>query len=208
MATVETAMPSPVSVVQPQPPAAAAPAPERPSENAPQPATPTGAVAAVVAQSHAHEEEDASAFECNICLELAKEPVVTLCGHLFCWPCLYRWMQSPTCNNRACPVCKAGVDVDRVVPIYGRGSEPASAVQEAVKPVPPRPAGHRPAPVPVTAAPGQVPQQGVLPSLFGFHLGPGQGYNEALTPEQQHQAFLSRLLLMLGSFVIMCLLLF
>jgi E3 ubiquitin-protein ligase RNF5 len=27
-------------------------------------------------------------------------------------------------------------------------------------------------------------------------------------PEQQHQVFLSRLLLMLGSFVIMCLLLF
>jgi len=38
----------------------------------------------------------------------------------------------------------------------------------------------------------------VLPALFGFQLGPGQGYVEALTPEQQHQAFLSRLLLMLG----------
>lgn len=85
------------------------------------------------------------------------------------------------------------------------------------------------------------PNQGLLPALFGFQLGPGQGYVEALTPEQQHQvvkggtracreqraaaagtransprlppppcaqAFLSRLLLMLGSFVIMCLLLF
>jgi hypothetical protein len=31
------------------------------------------------------------AYECNICLELAKEPVVTLCGHLYCWPCLYRY---------------------------------------------------------------------------------------------------------------------
>ncbi|KAG2426733.1 hypothetical protein HXX76_012791 [Chlamydomonas incerta] len=206
MATVETAMPPQVPVAEPQPPAA--PAPERPADfPSPSPAPASGAAAAVVA-SHPHEEEDASAFECNICLELAKEPVVTLCGHLFCWPCLYRWMQSPTCNNRACPVCKAGVEVDKVVPIYGRGSELASTVQETVKPVPPRPAGHRPAPVPVTAAPGQAPQQGVLPSLFGFHLGPGQGYNEALTPEQQHQAFLSRLLLMLGSFVIMCLLLF
>jgi E3 ubiquitin-protein ligase RNF5 len=52
------------------------------------------------------------------------------------------------------------------------------------------------------------PQQGGLPGLFGFQLGPGQGFVDALTPEQQHQAFLSRLLLMLGSFVIMCLLLF
>jgi RING-type zinc-finger len=31
-----------------------------------------------------------TAFECNVCLELASEPVVTLCGHLYCWPCLYR----------------------------------------------------------------------------------------------------------------------
>ena len=46
------------------------------------------------------------------------------------------------------------------------------------------------------------------PVLLLLLLLSGQGYVEALTPEQQHQAFLSRLLLMLGSFVIMCLLLF
>jgi hypothetical protein len=33
--------------------------------------------------------------------------------------------------------------------------------------------------------------------------GVNGAYAEPLTPEQQHQAFLSRLLLMLGSFVIM-----
>jgi hypothetical protein len=32
---------------------------------------------------------DNSSFDCNICLELARQPVVTSCGHLFCWPCLY-----------------------------------------------------------------------------------------------------------------------
>lgn len=38
------------------------------------------------------EEEDATggAFDCNVCYDVAREPVVTLCGHLYCWPCLYR----------------------------------------------------------------------------------------------------------------------
>lgn len=154
-----------------------------------------------------HSFEDSSAFECNICLELAKEPVVTLCGHLYCWPCLYRWVQVQH-QYRNCPVCKAGVAVDKVIPIYGRGCD-TDPRQEAVKvqPVPPRPAGQRP--VSTRTGTPAAAQQGVLPALFGFQLAPGQGYAvEALTPEQQHQAFLSRLLLMLGSFVIMCLLLF
>lgn len=30
-----------------------------------------------------------SAYECSICIETAKEPVVTKCGHLYCWPCIY-----------------------------------------------------------------------------------------------------------------------
>lgn len=177
--------------------------------------------AAATEQHHDHDHGgDAAAFECNICLELAKDPVVTLCGHLYCWPCLYRWLQVQS-YCRQCPVCKAGVEVDKVVPIYGRGSENPEPHPDAVKmvPLPPRPIGQR-LPVvhhglPPGAQAAQQPtaqppaqQQGMLPALFGFQLGPGQGYVEALTPEQQHQAFLSRLLLMLGSFVIMCLLLF
>ncbi|KAF5841561.1 hypothetical protein DUNSADRAFT_12258 [Dunaliella salina] len=156
------------------------------------------------------EEDPASAFECNICLELARDPVVTLCGHLYCWPCLFRWMQLQSVC-RQCPVCKAGVDTDKVVPIYGRASEqpdPRAGSEGKLEPLPARPAGQRTPVTPPTPAPAQPTSQGVLPALFGFQLGPGQGYVEALTPEQQHQAFLSRLLLMLGSFVIMCLLLF
>ena len=34
-----------------------------------------------------------SRFDCNICLEPVAEPVVSRCGHLYCWPCLYRWLQ-------------------------------------------------------------------------------------------------------------------
>jgi hypothetical protein len=34
-------------------------------------------------------QEKESSFECNICLEQPVEPVISLCGHLFCWPCIY-----------------------------------------------------------------------------------------------------------------------
>ncbi|KAK2441252.1 RING/U-box superfamily protein [Trifolium repens] len=38
------------------------------------------------------DSDEGGFYDCNICLDLAKDPVVTLCGHLFCWPCLYRWL--------------------------------------------------------------------------------------------------------------------
>ena len=32
-------------------------------------------------------------FLCAICLDtVSDEPVVTRCGHIFCWPCLYQWL--------------------------------------------------------------------------------------------------------------------
>nr|AGT15936.1 zinc finger, C3HC4 type family protein [Saccharum hybrid cultivar R570] len=81
-----------------------------------------------------------SNFECNICLDVAKEPVVTPCGHLFCWPCLYRWLyaQSPFCE---CPVCKGVVLKENITPIYGRGSEEGEST--ANPDLPPRPQANR-----------------------------------------------------------------
>ncbi|KAK1286822.1 E3 ubiquitin-protein ligase RMA3 [Acorus calamus] len=34
-------------------------------------------------------------FNCNVCFDTARNPVVSLCGHLYCWSCLYRWLRSP-----------------------------------------------------------------------------------------------------------------
>ena len=43
-----------------------------------------------------HEEDDRkdSAFECNICLDVASDAVISMCGHLFCWPCLHQWLET------------------------------------------------------------------------------------------------------------------
>nr|CCC93779.1 unnamed protein product [Trypanosoma congolense IL3000] len=64
-------------------------------------------------------------FSCAICYDLAKEPVVTRCGHLFCWGCLSRWLNRPEIAAAPeCPVCRGRVD-ERVsgdiIPLYGKG---------------------------------------------------------------------------------------
>ncbi|RWW42478.1 hypothetical protein BHE74_00051989 [Ensete ventricosum] len=92
---------------------------------------------------------DAASFECNICFELAQDPVVTLCGHLFCWPCLYKWLHGHA-QSSECPVCKAIVEEEKLVPLYGRGknsTDPRSKSMPGMN-IPHRPAGQRPATAP------------------------------------------------------------
>lgn len=106
---------------------------------------------------------DAGDFECNICFELAQDPIVTLCGHLFCWPCLYRWLHHHS-HSQECPVCKAIVDEEKLVPLYGRGktqTDPRSKSYPGID-IPNRPAGQRPA-----TAPPPEPNQF---SNYGFGL--------------------------------------
>ncbi|KAL8124773.1 uncharacterized protein LOC141718792 [Apium graveolens] len=89
---------------------------------------------------------DAGDFECNICFDLAQDPIVTLCGHLFCWPCLYRWLHHHS-HCQECPVCKALVEEDKLVPLYGRvkshHTDPRSKPIPGTE-VPRRPMGQRP----------------------------------------------------------------
>ncbi|KAI5083698.1 hypothetical protein GOP47_0003441 [Adiantum capillus-veneris] len=48
-----------------------------------------------------------SAFTCSICLSGPDSPVVTCCGHLFCWACIYRWLNIHShSSSPTCPVCK------------------------------------------------------------------------------------------------------
>ncbi|KAL1206909.1 E3 ubiquitin-protein ligase RMA3 [Cardamine amara subsp. amara] len=82
-----------------------------------------------------------SFFDCCICLDLSKDPVVTNCGHLYCWSCLYRWLQ--VSEAKECPVCKGEVSVKTVTPIYGRGKNKRDSEEVSDTKIPPRPQARR-----------------------------------------------------------------
>uniref|UniRef100_A0ACD5TGA5 Uncharacterized protein n=1 Tax=Avena sativa TaxID=4498 RepID=A0ACD5TGA5_AVESA len=89
-------------------------------------------------------------FECNICFEMADEPVVTSCGHLFCWPCLYQWLHVHS-THKECPVCKGEVTEGNITPIYGRGNSTSDVEKKVAEDggnvsgpnIPARPHGNR-----------------------------------------------------------------
>lgn len=119
--------------------------------------------------SNNNNNNDAGNFECNICFELAQDPIITLCGHLFCWPCLYKWLHFHS-QSRECPVCKALIEEEKLVPLYGRGktsTDPRSKSIPGVN-IPHRPAGQRPETAAPPPEPNHFHQHG-----FGFMGGLG-----------------------------------
>lgn len=92
-----------------------------------------------------------SGFDCNICLDCVQDPVVTLCGHLYCWPCIYKWLNSHTISYEneekqkpQCPVCKSEISESSLVPLYGRGQTTSPCkdkTQQVESDIPRRPAG-------------------------------------------------------------------
>ena len=78
-------------------------------------------------------------YQCNICLDTARDAVVSQCGHLFCWPCLHRWLETRP-DRQECPVCKSHVTKDKCTPIYSHGSDSSKDPREKI---PPRPQGRQ-----------------------------------------------------------------
>lgn len=37
------------------------------------------------------------------------------------WPCLHQWLETRP-SRQVCPVCKAAISRDKVIPLYGRGN--------------------------------------------------------------------------------------
>ena len=155
-------------------------------------------------------------FECNVCLEECIEPVVTQCGHLYCWPCLYRWLNT---GHSTCPMCKAGISEENVIPLFIRGSQ-QDPRSKKVEDVPNRPNAHRPEASPFgTRAGGLDPntQQmstayGFFPSLFGLqfqNFAQSDSTSSDSNPERiAEDLFLTRVLVFIGSGVFLCLVVF
>eukprot|EP00440_Ansanella_granifera_P060679 gb/GFBE01065766.1/.p1 GENE.gb/GFBE01065766.1/~~gb/GFBE01065766.1/.p1 ORF type:complete len:180 (+),score=14.57 gb/GFBE01065766.1/:1-540(+) len=136
-----------------------------------------------------------ASYECNICLEQACEPVVTRCGHLFCWACLHQWLSAPGSaqggsrlsqmssisgsigssrprNGSSCPICKASVTIQNVIPVYTRGSQ--TDPRNSYPDLPARPRGERPEPEPASVLALQAFQHGGVPESYGYKSS--QGY--------------------------------
>ena len=105
-------------------------------------------------------------FECNICLDTASNPVVTMCGHLYCWPCLNSWLQANSPTSNQCPCCKSLVTRETVIPIYCRGQESNDPryflINNRKQPDASRPSGQR------TNPPSRNPFANVFNIQFGF----------------------------------------
>ena len=67
-----------------------------------------------------NQKQNENLFECYICLSSPTNPVATSCGHIYCWKCLQSWISGK--STLLCPVCKNGLDMDRVIPLYTAAS--------------------------------------------------------------------------------------
>uniref|UniRef100_A0A3Q2DHK8 RING-type E3 ubiquitin transferase n=1 Tax=Cyprinodon variegatus TaxID=28743 RepID=A0A3Q2DHK8_CYPVA len=136
-----------------------------------------------------------STFECNIYLwDLSQQ------DHFV----FMQWLETRP-NRQVCPVCKAGISRDKVIPLYGRGS---TGQQDPRERTPPRPQGQRPEPENRGGFQGFGFGDGGFQMSFGigafpfgifataFNINDGRPPPAAPgTPQHMDEQFLSRLFL-------------
>ncbi|CAJ0638115.1 12747_t:CDS:2 [Entrophospora sp. SA101] len=159
-----------------------------------------------------------SEYECNICFDTAGSPVLTLALSTSSKQELYvyvKWLEAQSLNP-LCPVCKAGCGQDKVIPVYGRGKEAKDPRKNSD--IPNRPAGQRPRPqrdpnLPSTQFfPGlNIHSTTLMPhfsisvsTIFPTVFSPQITFPPANGPPSEQQAFLSRILFMLGVLILIC----
>jgi len=83
-----------------------------------------------------------SPLECNICYEEATEPVTTHCGHIFCWSCVYKWIEVKY-NSAECPNCKNMITKEKLIPLYPKNYDTDKKNSDNPTGVPKRPLAAR-----------------------------------------------------------------
>ena len=147
--------------------------------------------------------ESTSNYECRICLESAKEPVVTQCGHLYCWGCMNKWL-SQNHSSLLCPVCKCGISKEKIIPIFIRDDTPDPRADGIPRPKPPR---ENPQPNPEYSRFPNFNQGaqfgvgfGIFPGLFGFSFAANMNHNDPRADT------LSKIMLIIGMLIILSIL--
>ncbi len=75
-------------------------------------------------------------LDCIICMGPVEDPIVTMCGHLYCWACLYSWSATKSERIFDCPSCHTPVHLNAIIPLYSMTSS-AKTIQGDN--IPPRP---------------------------------------------------------------------
>lgn len=72
----------------------------------------------IITLSSPPQESQASFFNCGVCRGAPFEPIATVCGHLFCWECLYSTAGLQDRQIFDCPSCNISMQIKQVTPIY------------------------------------------------------------------------------------------
>ena len=79
--------------------------------------------------------------ECPVCFEPLRQPVITVCSHVFCRPCVSRLLDAPAAAPRPgpapaadgaqCPLCRGPLRAGQLVEIPEQEQKPHAAEKEA-----------------------------------------------------------------------------
>ncbi|KAK6977880.1 hypothetical protein R3P38DRAFT_3236549 [Favolaschia claudopus] len=50
--------------------------------------------------------KDPKVFQCGICWETLCKPVIPMCMHVYCFSCLFKWVNR---GHHSCPICRAHI---------------------------------------------------------------------------------------------------
>lgn len=56
-------------------------------------------------------KKDSPSSLCHLCSETRVDPTSTLCGHIFCWTCIHKWLK----ERSECPVCRTPTEPSRLI---------------------------------------------------------------------------------------------